>query len=270
MNILDKILATKRLETERNSKIRAFEEIFEEAKSATRPALSFAEALRKSDNHIIAEFKRRSPSKGFFDADADVETVVGGYSAAEAAAISVLTDRDYFGGSLDDLSAARKVSDLPLLRKDFIIDPYQICEARIAGADVVLLIAAAMTADRCAELAEFARSLALEVLLEVHNEQELTHLNPFVNVVGVNNRDLTTFVTDVSTSLRLSPLIPAEFLKISESGISSPSTVKELYEAGFRGFLMGENFMKEPNPSEALKRFVEDCSRHPHENHEMN
>ena len=258
MNILDKILSAKRLEIDRNSRIRAFGEIFEEAKSVTRPAPSFVDALQNSDNHIIAEFKRRSPSKGFFDAGADVETVVGGYSSAGAAAISVLTDRDYFGGSLDDLSAARKVSAVPLLRKDFIIDPYQICEARIAGADLVLLIAAAMTADRCAELAGFARSLGLEVLLEIHNEQELTHLNPSVDVVGVNNRDLTTFVTEVAVSHRLSPLIPAGFLKISESGISSPSTVKELYAAGFRGFLMGENFMKEPNPSEALKRFIEE------------
>jgi indole-3-glycerol phosphate synthase len=256
MNILDKIIATKRLELEKNSEIRAFEEIFEEAKSVTRPTLSFVEAIQKSDNHIIAEFKRRSPSKGFFNADADVETIVGGYSAAGAVAISVLTDCDYFGGSLDDLSAARKVSAVPLLRKDFIVDPYQICEARIAGADVILLIAAAMTADKCAELAEFARSLDIEVLLEIHNEQELTHLNPFVNVVGVNNRDLTTFVTDVSTSYRLSPMIPAEFPKISESGISSLSTLKELYDAGFRGFLMGENFMKEPKPDEALKQFI--------------
>jgi indole-3-glycerol phosphate synthase len=261
MNILDKIIATKRLEIDRNSKIRAFEEIFEEAKSVTRPALSFVEALQKSDNHIIAEFKRRSPSKGFFNADADVETVVGGYSSAGAAAISVLTDRDYFGGSLDDLSAARKVSAVPLLRKDFIIDPYQVCEARIAGADVILLIAAAMTADKCAELAKFARSLCLEVLLEVHNEQELTHINSFVNAVGVNNRDLTTFVIDVSTSYRLSPMIPAEFLKISESGISSPATVKELYDAGFQGFLMGENFMKEAKPEEALKRFIMQISK---------
>jgi indole-3-glycerol phosphate synthase len=256
MNILNKIIDTKRFEIDRNSKIRAFEDVFEEAKLVTRPVLSFVEALQNSDNHIIAEFKRRSPSKGFFNAGADAETVVGGYSSAGAAAISVLTDRDYFGGSLDDLSAARKVSAAPLLRKDFIIDTYQICEARIAGADVVLLIAAAMTSDRCAELAEFARSLALEVLLEIHNEQELTHLNTFVNAVGVNNRDLTTFVTDVSVSHRLSPMIPSGFLKISESGISSPSTLTGLYNAGFRGFLMGENFMKEPEPHRALKDFI--------------
>ncbi|MDR2383650.1 MAG: indole-3-glycerol phosphate synthase TrpC [Prevotellaceae bacterium] len=258
MNILDRILLTKRIEVDRKkNEIRTFEEIFEQAKAVTRPTLSFVEALEKSDNHIIAEFKRRSPSKGFFNARANVETIVGGYSAAGAAAISVLTDHDYFAGSLDDLSAARKVSTTPLLRKDFIIDPYQICEARIAGADVVLLIATIMSPDRCAELAEFARSLGLEVLLEIHNEYELVFLNPFVNAIGVNNRDLTTFATDVSVSHKLAPMIPKNFLKISESGISSPATVKELYDAGFRGFLMGENFMKYPEPDEALKRFIE-------------
>jgi indole-3-glycerol phosphate synthase len=255
MNILDKILATKRVELDRNSKIRVFEDIFEEAKSVTRPALSFVGALQDSSSHIIAEFKRRSPSRGFFN-DAEVETIVGGYSAVGAAAISVLTDNDYFGGSLDDLSAARKVSAVPLLRKDFIIDPYQICEARIAGADVILLIAAAMTVDRCAELAEFARSLNLQVLLEIHNGQELNYINPFVNAVGVNNRDLTTFVTDVSVSYRLAPMIPDNFLKISESGISSISTLKSLQNAGFQGFLMGENFMKNPHPVEALRKFL--------------
>jgi indole-3-glycerol phosphate synthase len=256
MNILDKILATKRTEVDRNNKIRVFNNIFEEAKSITRPVISFVKALQNADNHIISEFKRRSPSKGFFNADADVTAIVGGYSSAGAAAISVLTDHDYFGGSLDDLSAARKVSSVPLLRKDFIIDPYQICEARIAGADVILLIAAAMTVDRCVELAKFARSLDLETLLEIHNEQELTHINSFVDAVGVNNRDLTTFVTDVSVSYRLAPMIPESFLKISESGISSPATVKGLYDVGFRGFLMGENFMKEPEPDKALKRFI--------------
>jgi indole-3-glycerol phosphate synthase len=256
MNILNKIVATKRIEINTNTKVRVFEDIFDEAKSVTRTVLSFSKSLQNSDNHIIAEFKRRSPSKGFFNADADAETIVGGYSATGAAAISVLTDRDYFGGSLNDLVVARKVSAVPLLRKDFIIDPYQICEARIAGADVILLIAAAMTAETCGELAAFARSLNLEVLLEIHNEQELTHLNPFVNVVGVNNRDLTTFVTDVSVSHRLSSMIPPAFLKISESGISSPSTVKSLTDAGFQGFLMGENFMKTPDPVKALELFI--------------
>ncbi|MDR2286760.1 MAG: indole-3-glycerol phosphate synthase TrpC [Prevotellaceae bacterium] len=257
MNILDKILETKRTELDRNIKIRTFEDIFDEAKSVKRPVLSFVRALQDSDNHIIAEFKRRSPSKGFFNADANVETIVGGYSAAGAAAISVLTDSDYFGGSLDDLSTARKVSAVPLLRKDFIIDEYQICEARIASADVVLLIAAAITIDRCAELTKFARSLGLEVLLEIHNEQELKYLNPFVSAVGVNNRDLTTFVTDVFVSHRLAGLIPDCFLKISESGISSISILKVLFDAGFRGFLMGENFMKEPDPVEAFTKFLD-------------
>jgi indole-3-glycerol phosphate synthase len=142
------------------------------------------------------------------------------------------------------------------LRKDFIIDTRQICEARIAGADVILLIVAAMSPEKCSELAEFARSLNLEVLPEIHNENELKHLNPFVNVVGVNNRNLTTFVTDVSVSYKLAPMIPSGFMKISESGISSPITVNELYNAGFQGFLMGENLMKEPDPVNAPENFI--------------
>jgi indole-3-glycerol phosphate synthase len=258
MNILNKILATKRNEIKDSIKKCPFEYIFEEAKLVKCPERSFSKALQASDNHIIAEFKRRSPSKGVFNADADVKTIVAGYSAAGAAAISVLTDRDYFGGSLDDLVTARTVSDIPLLRKDFIIDRYQICEARIAGADAILLIAAAITPYKCAKLAEFARSLGLEVLLELHNENELRYLNPFVKVVGINNRDLTTFVTDISVSHRLGAMIPENFLKISESGISSPSAVKELYQAGFRGFLMGENFMKALEPAVALQRFIVD------------
>jgi indole-3-glycerol phosphate synthase len=258
MNILDKILATKQDEVRANRKKCPFEDIFEETKTVKCPQRSFSKALLDSETHIIAEFKRRSPSKGFFNADADVATIVAGYASAGAAAISVLTDRDYFGGSLDDLVTARTASNIPLLRKDFIIDPYQICEARIAGADAILLIAAAMTPAKCEKLAEFAQSLGLEVLLELHNEKELRYLNPFVNVVGVNNRDLTTFVTDISVSHRLGALIPDNFLKISESGLSSPATLKELCHAGFRGFLMGENFMKEPEPAMALQRFIAD------------
>jgi indole-3-glycerol phosphate synthase len=257
MSILHNILHTKHIEVTRKRKeIRKFEDLYEEAKSVTRPALSFAKALESSDTHIIAEFKRRSPRRGFINSRANVETIVGGYSSAGAAAISVLTDHDYFAGTLDDLRAARQVSTVPLLRKDFIIDPYQICEARIAGADAVLLIAAIMSPEECATLAEFARSLELEVLLEIRNEYELLHLNSCVNVVGVNNRDLATFDLDISLSYKLAPMIPANYLKISESGISSLSTLKDLYKAGFRGFLMGEYFMNESEPDKALQKLI--------------
>lgn len=256
MTILDKILETKRTEMTAAKALRDFDSIAAEARAVTRPVLSFSRALTASPTGIIAEFKRRSPSKGYIKQDVDVRTIVGGYSANGAAAISVLTDRDYFAGSLDDLRAAREVSDRPLLRKDFIVDPYQICEARIAGADVILLIAAALTKEKCLELASFAAQLGLEVLLEVHDQTELGHINPHVNVVGINNRNLATFATDTTLSTRLGRLLPDGLPRISESGISSPETVLNLREEGFRGFLMGENFMKEPDPAAALGEFV--------------
>jgi indole-3-glycerol phosphate synthase len=256
MNILDRILETKRTEMTRARAERSFESLHEEARAVTRPVASFAQALSSSPSGIISEFKRRSPSKGFIKADADVQTIVRGYAQNGASAISVLTDESYFAGGLNDLVQARAVTDKPLLRKDFIIDPYQIAQARIAGADVILLIAAALSPQQCAELAAFARSLGLEVLLELHNEGELGHLNPDVQVVGVNNRDLTTFITDTAVSLRMASLLPAGVVRISESGISDPAVVQTLRGAGYRGFLMGENFMKQPDPAEALVDFI--------------
>jgi len=257
MNILDKIVQTKHLEIDVLLGETGFEELYRRAQAVSRPAISFSEALRRTSKPaIIAEFKRKSPSKGFINRDTDPTTVVKGYAEKGATAISVLTDREYFGGSLDDLAAARRVVDIPLLRKDFIIDPCQICEAKIAGADAILLIAAALTPEWCVALAGFARGLGLEVLLEIHNEAELSHINPDVDMVGVNNRDLTTFVTDTAVSERLAGLIPSEFVKISESGISSPDTVRKLHGMGYGGFLMGENFMKHPDPVDALEQFI--------------
>lgn len=258
MSILDKILETKQTEITAAKSVRDFESVEAEARAVKRTAVSFSQALVSSPTGIIAEFKRRSPSKGYIKEGADVRTIVAGYSASGAAAISVLTDSDYFGGSLDDLRAAREVSDRPLLRKDFIVDPYQICEARIAGADVILLIAAALTPVECLQLASFAAQLGLEVLLEVHNEAEIGHVNPYVNVVGINNRNLATFVTDTDLSRSLGKLLPHGAVKISESGISSPQTVLELRAEGFQGFLMGENFMKESHPDIALCEFIKD------------
>jgi len=258
MTILDRIIQTKREEMRVARSVESFESVQEKAGAVTRPVLSFSRALTDSASGIIAEFKRKSPSKGWFCAEADPCDVVAGYAAAGAAAVSVLTDREYFGGCLDDLRMARKVAgNTPLLRKDFIVDPYQICEARIAGADVILLIAAALTVEQCAYLAAFARSIGLEVLLELHDESELVYINQHVDVVGINNRDLTSFVTDTVVSLRMAERIPQGCVKISESGISEPKTVLELRRAGYRGFLMGENFMKTEAPAEALKSFIE-------------
>ena len=260
MTILDQIITAKRQEVALAKARKPFDKIWLEAQAVDLPALSFSEALLTSDTGIIAEFKRRSPSKGFIHKGADVAAVVAGYSAGGAAAISVLTDREYFGGSLGDLRTARQVAGIPLLRKDFIIDPYQICEARIAGADVVLLIAAALTPDLTSELARFARSLGLEVLLEIHQGAELGHINEYIDVVGVNNRNLATFDTDIAVSEQLATLIPDGLIKISESGISAPETVGKLRKQGFRGFLMGENFMKTTDPALALAGFLKELS----------
>jgi indole-3-glycerol phosphate synthase len=257
MNILDRIVQTKHEETEAARLKEPFEAIFEQAQAVRRSGHSFSGALAASASGIIAEFKRRSPAKGFFQRDADVRTIVRGYAENGAAAISVLTDRDYFSGSLDDLRAARQVTDKPLLRKDFIVDPYQICEARIAGADAILLIAAALTPDACAQLAEFARRLGLEVLLELHGESELDRVNPHVNVVGINNRNLATFATDPAVSLHMAGKIPERFVRISESGLSDPETVCRLRQAGYQGFLMGESFMTRPDPARALGEFIQ-------------
>ena len=261
MNILDRILAIKQEEMEAARKLKSYADILDEALEVKRPVRSFSKALVGSPTGIIAEFKRRSPSKGYIKEGADAGQIVGGYSGSGAAAISVLTDRKYFAGSLDDLRTARTVTDKPLLRKDFIIDPYQICEARIVGADVILLIASALGPESCRSLAAFAHTLGLEVLLELHDETELEYIDPNIDVVGINNRDLTTFVTDTSVSERLSGMLPSEVVRISESGISSPDTVRKLRVKGFKGFLMGENFMKEDDPAGALKTFIKELEQ---------
>ena len=241
-------------------------DILEQIIETKRQELSFGkrrslkQALLASETGIIAEFKRKSPSKGWIHADAFPEEVVPAYAAAGAAALSVLTDEQYFGGSLDFIRRVRPLVDIPILRKDFIIDPYQLYQAREAGADAVLLIAACLSREACAALLAEAHRLGLEVLLEVHNPEELDYITPDVDVVGVNNRHLGSFVTDVQTSFDMAPLLAGEAtgpVIVSESGISDPATVRALREAGYRGFLMGENFMKEPDPGAALATFIQ-------------
>lgn len=252
MNILQEIIETKRTEVAKLDSI----ELLRSASTITRSVVSFSESLRNSSTGIITEFKRRSPSKGVINGVADVSTVVSGYQSAGASAVSVLTDREYFGGSAEDFAKARAATNLPLLRKDFIIDNSQICEARIWGADVVLLIASALSPSQTTELAHFARSLSLEVLLEIHGAHELGHINEWVNVVGVNNRNLATFETSIEQSIALADHIPKSCVRISESGISDFQTVRTLRQSGYRGFLMGENFMKNPDPAYAAKQFI--------------
>jgi indole-3-glycerol phosphate synthase len=216
-------------------------------------------SLSVSPTGIIAEFKRRSPSKGWIFPDAKVEEVVPAYEKAGASACSVLTDRKFFGGSLDDLRLARRMVKLPLLRKEFILDEYQLKESRVAGADAILLIAAVLTPGECLSLAEAAHSLNLEVLLEIHNEAELGHLNPSIDMLGINNRNLGTFQTSLDHSFLLAQKMRSansDILLISESGITEPATVKELQEKGFRGFLIGETFMRGGTPGETLYHFI--------------
>jgi indole-3-glycerol phosphate synthase len=212
--------------------------------------------LFPGSNGIIAEFKRKSPSKGWFKTkDLEVEPVVSAYNKG-AAGISVLTDNEFFGGDLDDLIQTKVLTDIPVLRKDFIIDKWQIAESKAFGADVILLIAACLKKEEVKEFASYAQSIGLESILEVHNEEELGHCCDEVSMVGVNNRDLKTFEVDINTSLRLIDKIPVDKPAISESGISSVESIVHLRNAGFKGFLVGENFMKEDQPGKAFEEFV--------------
>jgi len=254
-NILDRIIASKVIEVA-SRKLSTPVSALEKAPAFSRKCLSMKQSLLNSESGIISEFKRKSPSLGWIHEDADVIDVTAGYSAAGASGISILTDLEYFGGTPMDLMAARQFISCPVLRKDFVIDEYQLYEAKAMGADVVLLIAAALTVEQTVELARKAHELGLEVLLEVHNAEEIGHANDFVDMLGVNNRNLKTFEQSIQTSFDLAALIPDKFVKVSESGISKTETVIELRKVGYKGFLMGENFMKEENPAEALNNFI--------------
>jgi indole-3-glycerol phosphate synthase len=224
----------------------------------SRPTISLRDGLAGSSKAgIIAEFKRKSPSRGMINEYADPVKVSSGYVQAGANGLSVLTDTKYFAGSREDLAMAREANECPILRKDFMIDEYQVLEARAWGADVILLIAAVLEKDEVKKLSAFAHSMGLEVLLEVHEESELDALNVDIDIVGVNNRDLKRMHTDVSTSLAMSEKIPADFLKISESGISDPGTILTLKEYGYQGFLIGEYFMQQKDPAIACRELIE-------------
>ncbi len=221
-----------------------------------RSTISLKQKLQNSSLGIIAEFKRKSPSKGWIHADANVQEVTIGYNVEGASGISILTDTEFFGGNIEDVTTVRNKISCPILRKDFVVDEFQIYEAKAIGADVILLIASALTVFEVKNFSRLAHQLGLEVLLEVHNKEELSYLNENVDMVGVNNRNLKTFQVDTGISANLAAFIPPEFVKISESGISNVETVKELNRLGYRGFLMGENFMKEVQPALALKEFL--------------
>ncbi len=256
MNILDKIIRDKRKEIDLKKSLIPFTQL-ERSVLFERKGPSLATALRNSTTGIIAEHKRRSPSKSVINQDLNVYEVAKGYEIAGACGMSVLTDGKYFGGSLDDLLLARAAVKMPLLRKEFIIDAYQIIEAKSNGADVILLIAAILTQSEIKTFSELAKSLHLDVLLEVHNTAELQKsIMPSLDMLGVNNRNLKTFEVSLETSKTLSQIIPDDFVKVSESGISSVEAIKELRPYGYKGFLIGENFMKSDNPGKSALNFI--------------
>ncbi|MGZ3751291.1 MAG: indole-3-glycerol phosphate synthase TrpC [Mucilaginibacter sp.] len=259
MNILDKIVAHKKTEVQTAKKQVSYTSL-EESEFFLRDVLSFKDFLLDPNRTgIIAEFKRKSPSKGIINDQVAVEAVTTGYAAAGASALSVLTDRQFFMGKKTDLARARRANKIPILRKDFMIDEYQVIEAKSLGADIILLIAAILTPAQIQQLASFAKSLHLNVLLEVHNLEELQRsINPNLDAIGVNNRNLADFTVSVETSYQLAEHIPSDFLKISESAISNPETIKQLKKAGFNGFLIGENFMKQADPGAAMREFVKE------------
>lgn len=261
-DILEEIIAWKKVEVERQKEELTPHEIYKQteslmAKEGENIDISMAKSLKDSPSGIIAEFKRKSPSKGWIKEEGKPEVIPSAYDKNGAAAISILTDEKYFGGSLDYIRTARPLVKTPILRKDFIVDEYQLFQARLVGANAVLLIAANLSKDEFKTLAHTAHELGLEVLLEIHGEAELDYYSDsLTDMIGVNNRHLGTFHTDVKTSFDMARLLPADAVKISESGISNPQTIQRLKKSGFNGFLMGEHFMRAADPGAALKEFI--------------
>lgn len=261
MNILDKIIADKRKEVELKKSIVPRSQL-ENAFLFSRNTISLKQKLQNSTSGIIAEYKRRSPSKSTINQNLNVGDVAKGYEKAGVCGMSVLTDVKYFGGSSDDILLARASCGLPLLRKEFIVDEFQILEAKSFGADVVLLIAAVLTRGEIKRMSEFAKQLELDVLLEVHNHEELEKsIMPSLDMIGVNNRNLKSFEVSLDTSKNLAGQIPDEFVKVSESGIDSVDAIKELKKFGYKGFLIGESFMKTENAGNAAMQFIQNLEK---------
>lgn len=254
-NILDRIVTQKKIEVQEQKKTAPLSQLIS-MPFFHRTVYSLSGGIKDDrKTGIIAEYKRASPSKGIINSKADVAEVVQAYQAGGASAVSVLTDEPFFGGSLQHLVAARSVLTIPLLRKEFIIDEYQLYEAKAFGADAILLIAACLSPSAVQDLAACARSLGLEVLLELHEEGELNHICGDVSVVGINNRNLKTFTVDLDQSMRLAAQLSG--VKVAESGINDTATIVQLKDAGFDGFLIGERFMREEDPGAAFKDFVQ-------------
>lgn len=262
MDILEEIVAHKRVEVERFKEQLSEREIHSrvEALMATPEGgivPSISKAIKESATGIIAEFKRKSPSKGWIKEEGKAGIIPMSYQQNGASAISILTDYEYFGGKDEYIVEARKSGvTIPVLYKNFVIDEYQLFQARLCGASAALLIAAELSKEECRTLLRTAHELQLEVLLEMHSEEELEYADLEPDLCGINNRNLGTFITSVDNSFRLASLLPKDAVKVSESGISNPDTIRQLQTAGFKGFLIGECFMKEDNPGESLAHFI--------------
>ena len=261
MNILEKIVAQKKEQVVNGKALVPIKKL-EDSLYYDTPSISLSNYIKRSDKDgIIAEFKRRSPSKPAINLYADPKPVSIGYMQAGASALSVLTDGPNFGGSHEDLVIARSYNYSPILRKDFIIDEYQIIEAKSIGADAILLIAEILDKEQVNNLSSFAHSIGMEVLLELHSEKEIDKIGSHIDVIGVNNRDLKTFKTDINHSLDMVNALPKEITKISESGIKTPEQAFSLHQAGFNGFLIGELFMKHHSPQQACSDFIQSLKR---------
>lgn len=262
-DILSKITAQKRIEVAKDKALTPPAVLYksvERLMSNNLGTRSMSGSLIASAHGIIAEFKRKSPSKGWIHPDVEPEEVVPCYAKAGAAALSILTDTEFFGGCRGFVERVRPMVQTPILRKDFIIDEYQIFQAKEIGADAVLLIAACLSKQECENLISVAHGLELEVLLEMHSVSELDYATLGADMLGINNRNLGTFVTDVNNSFKMAELLPKDRLKVSESGISNPETIRQLRAVGFRGFLIGETFMKDSNPGAALEKFIKNIA----------
>ena len=259
-DVLEEIVAHKRVELEMFKQLLPEKELYAQVEAILGGELpSMRKAIMESSTGIIAEFKRKSPSKGWIKEAGKPDIIPLSYQQNGAAAISILTDEKYFGGRDEFIVKARQSGvTIPVLYKNFVIDEYQLFQARLCGASAVLLIAAELTKSECRSLLNMAHELQLEVLLEMHSEPELEYAELEPDLCGINNRNLGTFITSVDNSFRLASLLPAEAVKVSESGISNPATIRQLMQAGFKGFLIGESFMKQDNPGEALAKFTEE------------
>jgi indole-3-glycerol phosphate synthase len=256
MTILDKIIEEKYKEVTLQKTLVPVSELKKKIDFERTPVSLKKSLLNPGSSGIIAEFKRRSPSKGAINDSADITDVTKGYISAGVAGLSILTDNQFFGGTVIDLSTARKVDEVPILRKDFMVDEYQVIEAKAIGADAILLIAAVLDEKKIKALSSCAKSLGLEILFEIHTKEELDKIIDDFDLIGINNRNLKDFKVDIQHSIGLAGEIPEKYVKISESGIDNPDTINFLRTHGFKGFLIGENFMKQLNPGKACQEFI--------------